>query len=175
MIEFAALATQRAPAPHVCSPSGSMSMASDDPPKRLGGYQQAGILSRATYHFVQPVIRLGVQQRINEHTLQDLGYLPDADAAETLSAEFGATYRAVQVGRWTTVLGGAAGGRQWRVGLLPVRRATAPQLPIPRHTGASLRGAAGAAPLVQSRRPAVAHIPAPVQVAHASADVLDAV
>lgn len=48
---------------------------------------------RATYHFVEPLIRLGVAQQINEGTAR--GFLPSADAAERLAADWEGAYAAV--------------------------------------------------------------------------------
>lgn len=68
---------------------------SDEPKVQPVGYEHAGIVSRVTYHFVEPLIRLGVRQQIEEGT--SLGYLPSDDHAEKLAADFHSAYAAVQV------------------------------------------------------------------------------
>lgn len=83
-------------------PPAGAAPAAQPPPQPGGGggkarfgYEQAGIISRLTYHFVEPLIRAGVRQEITERTSYD--YLPSADRAEKLAADFEAAYAAVQV------------------------------------------------------------------------------
>ena len=83
-----------------------MSKGNANRPEPKLGYEQAGFFSRLTYHFVEPLIRLGVRQQIEEHTSD--AYLPRTDTAEKLSADFDAAYAAVQVG----LLAGRAGCMQ---------------------------------------------------------------
>ena len=59
------------------------------------GYEHAGLFSRVTYSFVEPLIRKGVKQEIDDATADD--FLPSSNRAEKLAAQFDAAYTAVQV------------------------------------------------------------------------------
>jgi ATP-binding cassette subfamily C (CFTR/MRP) protein 4 len=61
--------------------------------KRRGptqGFQYAGIFGKITYSFVNPLLRLGAQGKINERTADD--FFPETDRAEPLCEEFEAAY-----------------------------------------------------------------------------------
>jgi hypothetical protein len=54
------------------------------------GFQYASILAKITYSFVDPLLRLGAQGKINEGTADD--FFPLADRAEPLCEQFEAAY-----------------------------------------------------------------------------------
>lgn len=61
--------------------------------KRRGptqGFQYAGIFGKITYSFVNPLLRLGAQGKINDNTADD--FFPEADRAEPLCEQFEAAY-----------------------------------------------------------------------------------
>ena len=54
------------------------------------GFQYSSIFGKITYSFVNPLLRLGAQGKINEDTADD--FFPMADRAEPLCAQFEAAY-----------------------------------------------------------------------------------
>lgn len=66
------------------------------------GYEHAGLLSRVTYSFVDPLVRLGVSKQIDENTSAQ--YLPSDDQADKLAKEFDAAYTKSQVRRLLHIL-----------------------------------------------------------------------
>jgi hypothetical protein len=91
--------------PPTCRKNPSMrSQGTEGKQKNKLGYQHAGILSRVTFSFVEPLIRLGVCKQMEERTSND--FLPAVDTAEKLSADFEAAYAEVQVGSSSWESGG---------------------------------------------------------------------
>jgi ABC-type multidrug transport system fused ATPase/permease subunit len=68
-------------------------MAPGRPPRKLG-FQHAGVVAKTTYSFVDPLLARGAAGTIDESTAAD--YLPDADRAERLCAQFDAAYAAAR-------------------------------------------------------------------------------
>ena len=167
-------------------------------PQAPAGYERAGLLSRLTYHFVEPLIAAGVGGRIDERTSAQ--YLPSADHAETLATEFEAAYSAVQVGAGAGAGAGAAplyghtvfrlfmcacawavrfGAERWHwrccvqeAGSLCVRHMITGCLQSA-HRGLLMPCCAGRAPLGGPRLPALAHLLAALQVARGAAHAVD--
>jgi len=78
------------------------------------GYEHANVLSRVTFSFVWPLIRLGYRRQIGEHTGEE--FVPKQDTAEVLGQAFeGALARQVEDGGGKSTESQASKEMEWRV------------------------------------------------------------